>query len=313
MTRNYLIRGILATTMLLLSVGTSLYSQSTNSTCTPVVEHSDVARINLLKIDGVKYVTHGSTGYYDWSHAVNISLIAGKKYPIRMQPQYLKGEMDVYWKIWIDYNMDGDFDDLYEYACYGKGTGTIYGNLSIPKDIKNGETTMRVAISTDHYPTVPCDYIESGEVEDYKVTISEGSQIVMKDIPRGGLCVHMPSSASEKKSDSNVEPKRKKKINTSIAKTEVRNHRKSTDYKLSIYPNPSIVYSLVKIDLSGVNQEIDKIIITDVSGKQIEKLSYIHMSDTSYRLNTQNIPGGMYNVTAYIGDQPFSTKLLIAK
>lgn len=310
MTRNYLLRGVLATAMLLLSVGTFVYGQSANNTCIPTVEHSDVARIQLLKIDGKKYVTHGTKGYHDLRTIINIPIKAGIDYPIRLQPKYLKQKTTVYWKIWIDYNMDGDFDDLYEYACYGKGQGSINGRLNIPTDIWNGETTMRVALSTDHYPTTPCDYIESGEVEDYAITITNGNQIIKTNIARGGLFVHMPSKVGDTQVEKIIDSKNNAESSSSDLIVDTRNF---DDYKLSIFPNPSIYYSILKLDLEGSNQVVDDIKITDLRGRLMNQMTYSHLNDSSYKLDTQSLSGGMYTVTAYVGDKVFSSKLIVAK
>ncbi len=313
MTRNYLLRGVLATALLLLTVGSAVvYGQSTSINCTPVVEHSDVARINALSIEGINYVTHGSKGYHDWRHVVDIPLTAGTKYPIRMQPKYIKEEVTVYWKIWIDYNMDGDFDDLYEYACYGNGKGAIQGDLKIPQDIWNGETTMRVAISSDHYPSIPCDYIESGEVEDYKVTISNGNQIAPKEMKRGGLFVYMPTKAGEDDDDKNVNVKVNKSSKSDLS---VKTRAKINDdqFELSIFPNPSINYSILKLDLDGVHQKVDEIRVTDLRGRLMNSIKYTHLENSTYKLDTQSLLGGVYTVTAYADDRIFSSKLLVTK
>lgn len=313
MTRNYLLRGVLATALLLLTVGsTVVYGQSTSINCIPVVEHSDVARINALSIEGTNYVTHGSKGYHDWRHVVNIPFTAGTRYPIKMQPKYFKEEVTVYWKIWIDYNMDGDFDDLYEYTCYGKGKGAIQGKLNIPQDIWNGETTMRVAISSDHYPNIPCDYIESGEVEDYKVTISNGNQFLPKEMKRGGLCVHMPTKAGDDKSDKTLKEKEAKKSNSNLT-VETRSKISDDQYELSIFPNPSINFTVLKLDLEGENQKVDNIQITDLQGRLMTKTTYSHLENSTYKIDTQVLSGGIYNVSAYIGDRVFSSKLIVTK
>ncbi len=313
MTRNYLLRGVLATALLLLSVGTFVYGQSTNVICTPTVEHSDVARIQLLKIEGKKYVTHGSKGYHDWRSAINIPITAGKSYPIRMQPKYLKAKSTVYWKIWIDYNMDGDFDDLYEYACFGKGVGSINGKLSIPSAIWNGETTMRVAISTDNYPNLPCDYIESGEVEDFTVTLSQGTQIIKKNIPRGGLCVHMPSKVGDTSVEKINNPKNEDHSKSSNLSVDTRSRISDETFELTVFPNPSVYYCILKLDLEGKNQKIDDIRITDIRGRLMTQMTYAHLNDNRYKLDTQSINGGVYTVTAYVGDRIFSSKLIVAK
>lgn len=313
MTRNYLLRGVLATAMLLLSVGTAVYGQSTSISCTPIVEHSDVARIQLLKIDGKKYVTHGSKGYHDWRSAVTIPISASTAYPIRMQPKYLKEKTTVYWKIWIDYNMDGDYDDLYEYACFGKGLGSIYGKINIPADIWNGETTMRVALSTDYYPKMPCDYIESGEVEDYTIIISNGNQTAKKNIPRGGLCVYMPSKVGDTDVEKIIATKQEEQPKVSDLSVETGSRISDNAYKLSVFPNPSVYYSILKLDLGGENQTVDNIRITDMTGRLMTQMTYMHLNDSTYKLDTHSINGGIYTVTAYVGDRVFSNKLIVAK
>jgi hypothetical protein len=263
-----------------------------NTTCIPTVENSDVARIKIIKIGDKKYVTHGSKGYHDWTETINIPLKAGNIIPIRMQPQYMKStQVDVYWKLWIDYNQDGDFDEYNEYACYGKGKGSIYGNIHIPFDVLNGETTMRVAISTDHYPTIACDYIESGEVEDYRVTILNGTECNPVTTQRGSLQVRMPSTVNNK-------------VKKQIAKARIT----VKEVEMSITPNPTISRSLVT-----TSSDVDKISVHNVTGAIATSVS-IHKHDNNhFTIDVRSAPAGMYTVTAYIGDNLFTEKVIVVK
>ena len=99
-------------------------------------------------------------------------------YPVELKTGYSYTTFDEYWKIWIDYNQDGVFDDLSEVAFQGvlmapeDGTekSTLMGSLSIPNITLLGKTMMRISMSRDGYPE-PCMDIAYGEVEDYSVYV----------------------------------------------------------------------------------------------------------------------------------------------
>ncbi|MDT0554269.1 Ig-like domain-containing protein, partial [Urechidicola vernalis] len=80
--------------------------------------------------------------------------------------------------IWIDYNRDGDFEDANEEVytnLYSAGSGEteVERTLSIliPKFASPGLTRMRITVQEGEIPT-PCGpFNQTGEVEDYDVTI----------------------------------------------------------------------------------------------------------------------------------------------
>ncbi|WP_139957635.1 GEVED domain-containing protein [Flavicella sediminum] len=84
---------------------------------------------------------------------------------------------DVYLKVWIDFNKDGDFSDSGElaYTYFGRNTSsktsTKNFQISIPDDATIGLTRMRVALK-HNYDIDPCNLnYEKGEVEDYNINI----------------------------------------------------------------------------------------------------------------------------------------------
>lgn len=111
------------------------------------------------------YVNFGLTPAFNWSigETVNFSLtqgFAGATYP-------------EWFRVYIDWNTDGDFDDAGE-RVYDQGTtstSTVFGTFSVPATALSGTTGMRVQM---RYNTGsdPCEFWTFGEVEDYCVVIN---------------------------------------------------------------------------------------------------------------------------------------------
>lgn len=135
-------------------------------------------------------------GYTDYTGSVaTVNLAKGSSYTpsFRLYHQILNSgfsdQVDI--RIWIDYNIDGDFDDVGEQvfsavppelmmANGNNYTGTAF---IIPAGATLGVTRMRVycdmLVSDGHDTPIPCGYLTSGnangqhgECEDYSVTIT---------------------------------------------------------------------------------------------------------------------------------------------
>ncbi len=139
------------------------------SYCTPagIVNTSDY--ITTLTLGGqVSATGKGATGYTYYPSTV-ISLTVGKLTSYSLSP-YRTSNRD-YWKIWIDFNKDGDFTDAGETILNAANKkGTITGSFTIPVAASQGLTRMRIAMRTNSTMN-PCDGKYGGEVEDYPVDI----------------------------------------------------------------------------------------------------------------------------------------------
>jgi hypothetical protein len=88
----------------------------------------------------------------------------------------------LFWRAWIDWNNDGDFNDANETIVSRPVTilnGVFLDNnvsFSVPEgSTYNGKTRLRVAMKVGDYPT-PCETFDKGEVEDYTINIVVGGQ-----------------------------------------------------------------------------------------------------------------------------------------
>ena len=85
-------------------------------------------------------------------------------------------------KVWIDYNIDGDFDDAYELVASeaSSSTSSFSANFKVPSITNSfeGTTRMRVGVSYNLDPNEPCGAISGvkdanriGEFEDYAIKL----------------------------------------------------------------------------------------------------------------------------------------------
>ncbi len=119
-------------------------------------------------------------GYYFASDA-NIELEKGQSYDLELTPGFAGDTYDEYWRVWVDYNDDGDFNDNNELVFdAGSGsTGIVDGSFTVPTSAQNTTTRLRVAMkyvgTNDEAAPQPCGQFDYGEVEDFSVIISGNS------------------------------------------------------------------------------------------------------------------------------------------
>ncbi|MCX6578970.1 MAG: GEVED domain-containing protein [Candidatus Aminicenantes bacterium] len=110
----------------------------------------------------------GATGYSDFI-ALVANMTRGASTSFTLTPSFLSRSRTVYWKIWIDYNKNGSFDDAGENVYSGSGKTAKSGSFTVPTSALTGNTRMRVSMSR----TAPasCGTLAYGEVEDYTANI----------------------------------------------------------------------------------------------------------------------------------------------
>jgi bacillolysin len=115
----------------------------------------------------------GAAGYTDFT-GQTINVNAGQNYSVSLSPAFSGSVYQEYWKIWIDYNADGDFDDAGELAFDpgSMSSATVNGSLSIPAGA-SGITRMRVSMKWNAAQTA-CESFSYGEVEDYTIDVGTG-------------------------------------------------------------------------------------------------------------------------------------------
>jgi len=133
--------------------------------------------IDLVKLGSINRTSGADGGYYDGT-ALGTSVAAGTSQTISFSVGFKGSAYTEYWKIFIDYNQDGDFADSGETIVSGSSSsaGTLTSTFTVPSTAKTGKTRLRVVLS-DASATTSCGTYSYGETEDYSLTITGGTAI----------------------------------------------------------------------------------------------------------------------------------------
>jgi PKD repeat protein len=158
--------------------------------CTPILgvsSSNDIAINNVTLTDkNNKQLINNSSGnnaqgYDDYTNTVPApSLLFGATYKLSLTRSTNVNPMSR--RVWIDYNIDGDFEDAGELVLTENTATTInyVQNITIPsiKSAFEGKTKMRVGTSYSTDPNLPCGASSGvnnanrlGEFEDYRIIL----------------------------------------------------------------------------------------------------------------------------------------------
>tara|TARA_R110000850_G_scaffold271031_2_gene404882 strand:+ start:280215 stop:283850 length:3636 start_codon:yes stop_codon:yes gene_type:complete len=133
--------------------------------------------IQRVQLGSINNNSGSNGGYADFTN-LSTTLVKGTSNTITITPGWAGTKYREAYRVWIDYNQDGDFDDAGE-LVYSRARTTaspVSGSFTVPTSALNGATRMRVSMKYNAYPT-SCETFTWGEVEDYTVIISStGSQ-----------------------------------------------------------------------------------------------------------------------------------------
>ena len=140
--------------------------------------------INRVKLtdNGVdlinNYTTSGINPYTDYSDQISANLTYGKKYTLEVSRNSNVDPANR--KAWIDWNIDGDFDDageelFYETSTYNQTKSLVITVPALSQSFE-GKTKLRVAINYNNESTTPCGPITAGEYEDYSIVLANDNQ-----------------------------------------------------------------------------------------------------------------------------------------
>jgi hypothetical protein len=136
--------------------------------------------IDAVTVGSFTNISTANANYTDYTDLTTLTLVAENIYPVSLTPGFAAGSYSEYFKIWIDYNANGSFDEPMELA-FDAGSGsqtTVTGNITIPISLAlaAGSTRMRVGMSYvgnfgTGTPPSSCGTYAYGEVEDYCVNL----------------------------------------------------------------------------------------------------------------------------------------------
>ncbi len=142
---------------------------SSYCTASTLLNYNSITRVRLANLDN----SSGWTSYSDYT-SLSANVTKGQTYTLTVNcgVEYWP---DISVAVWIDWNGDKRFNDTTEKVYVTRSAGPFTQSITIPSNAITGTTRMRVRMGYGQN-MVPCGVdTYQGEVEDYNVTISNGT------------------------------------------------------------------------------------------------------------------------------------------
>jgi PKD repeat protein len=145
--------------------------------CTPSVANLDAD----IAISNVKFNTidhSSSVGRTDYNNFLSYSTDVERGYTYAIEISRATTNKEMTRKVWIDWNIDGDFDDAGELVASEapSKTAVFTDSITIDPNAKAGSTRMRVAVNYKNLKNLACGPHQFGEFEDYTINILEADK-----------------------------------------------------------------------------------------------------------------------------------------
>lgn len=142
------------------------------SYCTTGGSNASSDWIDLTYVNDLLNSTPDSDGGYSDFTYLTTDLQQGVTYSMTLSAGMAGGTYFEFWKVWIDFNSDGDLTDAgEEVVSYSSDQiGWESHSFTVPSGATTGNTLMRVSMKRGSAPS-PCGTYAKGETEDYTVNI----------------------------------------------------------------------------------------------------------------------------------------------
>ncbi len=145
-----------------------LVTENPTSYCPVISKYTRDEYIRQIDIADLSSRTNGYD-YSDYSFK-SANVHRGMTVDVRLEPKFRKDTVTQRWRVWIDYNNDGDFLGEGELVLSEGSKDVVNGTITIPDDAVYGNTRMRIMMQRGETPE-PCEDISFGEIEDYSINV----------------------------------------------------------------------------------------------------------------------------------------------
>ena len=239
--------------------------------------HDWIARVQVGSIDN----SSTKTPYGNFT-SLSTDLERGMPTAIALTTGFSWETFSEQWKIWIDYNQNGVFEEPAEVAFAGmqpkpaNGTPTakLSSTFTVPLTALPGTTRMRVSMGHSGVPT-SCQTLASGEVEDYTVQI-------------------LPSLANQPQQ-----------------RASVRAEQGQEQRSLYVYPNPA--NDQVTVDLRAYQGQAGRLRVYSAQGQLVIDMALTSDLPTLLPLSLTNFADGTYVVQVQVGGKTAVGRVAVSR
>jgi hypothetical protein len=160
------------------AASTNLYSCPDNiNYCPAIAGFSGFEWNQEVTFNGMTATTGNNGGYISYveDETKQVNVAPNGVVNLNLTPGFSFWAYHVGWKVFVDWNQNGDFDDAGELVYSGFSNSAQSGQFTVPVDVEEGCYPMRIANAWGAYPSTGCSNVTYGEIEDYKLSV-EGVQ-----------------------------------------------------------------------------------------------------------------------------------------
>ncbi len=221
---------------------------------------------------------NGGLGLF-WDY--HFTVMSNENYNLYIQPHFNGTPFGEYWRVWVDWNQDGDFSDAGEVVVTEGPTGSaISTNLHIPSDAVLGTTRIRIAMKYGNLPP-DCGIYGYGETEEYSIEIFPETDPLI-DLAQGRASGTVGNNLQD-------------------------------EGMLFAYPNPADQRVQLRLP-KGKTNTVSRLEVMDAKGQIIlAKTIDARDRDAALSLTTERWPVGLYEVRLIDDQEVHSVKLVIQR
>ena len=257
--------------------------------------------IDQVSLGSINNLSGNNGGYADYTSMVT-NASHGDVVNLQLTPGFSGSTYTETWRVWIDWNYDGDFYDQGELVYQGYGSSTVNGSFTVPSFATlNKDLRVRVSMRWNCYAG-PCSYYQYGEVEDYTIHLQNGIIDGMQTvIGQGGNNLKQGNTA----------------LNNVKSYDDVIEDGELTDgvgLELGdIYPNPVLASNgTFNLDVRTGSRSEVTVRIIDLSGKVM--LTEFFLLEVGPNKRTMDVTGfarGSYLIEVISGSLKETTQLIV--
>ena len=245
--------------------------------------HCQYEWIDNIHLGTINNYSGRDNGYADFTNQI-AEAEPGDLINVTMTPGFYGGPWYEKWRVFVDWNLDGDFTDPGELVCQAAGYGTKHGCFYVPQHAANGDLRVRIVMRWNYYPA-PCGYFNYGEAEDYTLRVANvKSAFNLFD-----------------ESDDIVY------VENEVGETEVGLEVNK------VYPNPAVANDgEVTVEVRTAAENDAQLVVLDITGREIMTQSvYMREGVNQFKVDVSNLESGNYIVRVIGNGGAHSTKFTI--